>query len=108
MAHIRSLIFDCRGHALYVNGWSINFNDQKLVLMHKHLLTAVLYLAIPATAGAQSITRGKYLVERTSLCNDCHTPRDEKGQLITAQSLQGAPTGSQPIQPSPGPIPRPQ
>jgi hypothetical protein len=69
--------------------------------MRKHLLTAVLCLAVPATAGAQSITRGKYLVERTSLCNDCHTPRDEKGQLIMAQSLQGAPIGSQPIHPMP-------
>ena len=69
--------------------------------MRKHMLIAVLCLASPATAGAQSITHGKYIVERTSMCNDCHTPRDEKGQLITAQTLQGAPIGSAPIHPMP-------
>jgi len=71
-------------------------------LMRQHLLTAsLLCLVIPATAGAQSLARGKYLVENTSLCNDCHTPRDDKGQLIMAKSLQGAPIGSQPIHPMP-------
>jgi hypothetical protein len=44
--------------------------------MRAHLLTVVLCLAVPATAGAQSIAHGKYLVERTSLCNDRHTLRD--------------------------------
>jgi cytochrome c553 len=69
--------------------------------MRTHLLTALLCLAIPATAGAQSIARGKYIVERTSMCADCHTPRDEKGQLILSKSLQGAPLGVQPIHPMP-------
>jgi cytochrome c553 len=70
-------------------------------LMRKHLLSAALCLAIPATAGAQSVTQGKYLVERTSMCGDCHTPRDEKGQFIPAQALLGAPIGSKPIRPMP-------
>ena len=35
------------------------------------------------------------------MCNDCHTPRDEKGQLILAKALQGAPLGVQPIHPMP-------
>ena len=40
------------------------------------------------------------------MCNDCHTPRDDKGQLIMSQALQGAPTRRRP--PStrcPGPTP---
>jgi len=69
--------------------------------MRKLTLTALICLAIPAAAGAQSVTRGKYIVERTSMCADCHTPRDEKGQLIMAQSLQGAPVGMKPIHPMP-------
>ena len=69
--------------------------------MRKLILTAALCLAIPAVAGAQSMTRGTYLVERISLCNDCHTPRDEKGELIMSKSLQGAPLGIQPIHPMP-------
>jgi hypothetical protein len=69
--------------------------------MRNLMLTALLCLAVPATAGAQSLTRGKYLVERTSLCNDCHTPRDDKGEIIMSKTLQGAPIGSAPIHPMP-------
>jgi len=69
--------------------------------MRQHLLTALLCLAAPVTAGAQTLARGKYLVENTSLSNDCHTPRDDKGQLIMSRALQGAPIGSQPIHPMP-------
>jgi mono/diheme cytochrome c family protein len=69
--------------------------------MRTHLLTALLCLVIPATAGAQSIARGKYLVEGTSMCNDCHTPRDDKGQLILSKALQGGVLGAQPIHPMP-------
>jgi cytochrome c553 len=69
--------------------------------MRTLMLTAAFCLAIPAIAGAQSVTRGKYIVERTSMCADCHTPRDEKGQLILSRSLQGAPLGIQPIHPMP-------
>jgi cytochrome c553 len=69
--------------------------------MRNVTLTALLCLAVPATAGAQSMARGKYIVERTSMCADCHTPRDEKGQPILAKSLQGAPLGVQPIHPMP-------
>jgi|SRR5271165_3846000 len=69
--------------------------------MRELMFTAVLCLALPATAGAQSIAHGKYIVERTSMCHDCHTPRDEKGQLIMGQALQGAAIGSTPIHPMP-------
>src|SRR5579862_3891307 len=69
--------------------------------MRNLLLTATLCLTIPATAGAQSIAHGKYIVQRTSMCSDCHTPRDDKGQLIMSQELQGAPIGSAPIHPMP-------
>lgn len=69
--------------------------------MRNAMLIALLCLAIPAAAGAQSVARGKYIVERTSMCADCHTPHDEKGQLVLARSLQGAPLGVQPIHPMP-------
>src|ERR1700679_2898480 len=69
--------------------------------MRHQVLIAMLCLAVPATASAQSMARGKYIVEQTSLCNDCHTPRDDKGALIMSKELQGAPIGSQPIHPMP-------
>jgi hypothetical protein len=64
-------------------------------------IIALFCLGLPVSAGAQSVTHGKYIVERASMCNDCHTPRDEKGQLIMSQTLTGAPLGSAPLHPMP-------
>jgi mono/diheme cytochrome c family protein len=58
-------------------------------------LSASVWLA--ANADAQSVERGKYLVERVGMCNDCHTPRDAKGGLIVAENLKGAPIGFRPL-----------
>jgi mono/diheme cytochrome c family protein len=37
-----------------------------------------------------SIERGRYLVENVAMCEECHTPRDEKGNLDESRRLQGA------------------
>lgn len=50
---------------------------------------------------AATIARGKYLVESVGLCQDCHTPRNEKGEFIKDQWLQGAVLGFKPIGPMP-------
>jgi mono/diheme cytochrome c family protein len=42
--------------------------------------------------GDSQIERGAYLVNAVARCGDCHTPRNEKGQLDTTKHLQGAPT----------------
>ena len=34
---------------------------------------------------------GKYIVEQVALCTECHTPRDEKGNLQRTEYLKGAP-----------------
>jgi len=39
---------------------------------------------------AAQIKRGKYLVERVTLCVQCHSSRNEKGELVEAQLLHGA------------------
>jgi mono/diheme cytochrome c family protein len=58
-----------------------------------------------ALAGAESsaatIERGRYLVQQVGLCGDCHTPRNEKGEPIPDQALQGASTIFKPLQPVP-------
>lgn len=38
-----------------------------------------------------TIQRGKYLVTQVGLCQDCHTPRDQKGAYISEKWLEGAP-----------------
>ena len=71
------------------------------MIMRIPLLAALLTVTVPAIAAAQSIARGQYIVERVGLCHDCHTPRDEKGQLIIGQGLKGAPIGFRPLHPMP-------
>lgn len=57
--------------------------------------------AKPHTTSAALIARGKYLVENTSMCNDCHSPHNEKGEVIEAQRLKGAPLDFKPAVPIP-------
>jgi len=73
-------------------------------------MTVVLLLALPALAGQKSkvhppsavgVARGKYLVEQVALCGDCHTPRNDRGELIKEQWLKGATLDFKPIAPVP-------
>jgi len=66
-------------------------------------LVAVLVGQTPQkkTASATSIARGKYLVEDTGKCGDCHTPFTEKGEPNKEQWLQGATLPFKPIVPMP-------
>lgn len=48
-------------------------------------------------ASRQQLERGRYLVERASLCIDCHTPLDAKGMPDPARAMQGAPIPFKPI-----------
>ena len=43
-----------------------------------------------------NVARGKYLVTQIGLCQDCHTPRDQKGEYIQSKWLEGAPIGFSP------------
>jgi mono/diheme cytochrome c family protein len=45
----------------------------------------------PAADRGGSIGRGRYIVEQVALCVECHTPRDENGQLLRSKHLDGAP-----------------
>jgi len=54
------------------------------------LSLAVAASAEPPKAAADKLARGKYLVEDAGQCQDCHTPRNEKGQFVKEQWLLGA------------------
>lgn len=45
--------------------------------------------------------RGHYLVEHVGMCQDCHTPRDAKGEFDRSHWLQGAQIPFQPTVPMP-------
>lgn len=72
------------------------------------LLILLLAQAAPAAPPPQSadakIARGKYLVEHTSMCEDCHTLHDDRGNLIAAKHLLGAKIIYAPIQPMPSTV----
>ncbi|MGB8322912.1 MAG: cytochrome c [Candidatus Acidiferrum sp.] len=53
----------------------------------------------PASPAAGNIERGKYLVEEVAKCQECHTPRSEKGDLRPEAWLQGAPIWISPVKP---------
>lgn len=63
-------------------------------------VTAVLTRAATPDRAAL-VERGRYLVDGIGLCSDCHTPRDEKGQLIRERLLLGAALPFQPTVPMP-------
>lgn len=69
--------------------------------MRRIVLASLVWATLPIAVDAQTLARGKYLVERVGLCADCHTPRDADGQLIAAESLHGAPIGFRPLHPMP-------
>ncbi len=73
-------------------------------------VTVVALLLVPVLLGqkqkvgaasAARVARGKYLVEQVGLCGDCHTPRNEKGELVKEQWLKGATLDFKPIAPVP-------
>ena len=76
-------------------------------------IPSLLAIALTASAMAQTkpmtkpsdgaqLARGKYLVESTGMCADCHTPFNEKGEPIRERHLGGAPLMFQPTVPVPG------
>jgi len=45
------------------------------------------------------VERGRYLVEEVAKCPECHTPRDERGELRADAWLRGAPIWIKPVAP---------
>jgi mono/diheme cytochrome c family protein len=67
------------------------------------LVTLSLAQPRPApTPEEKQISRGKYLVEKVGICQDCHSPRDTKGNFDKTQWLAGSPLSFKPVMPIPG------
>jgi mono/diheme cytochrome c family protein len=68
------------------------------------LLVVVVTSAFSSSASpaqAAKVARGKYIVEGMGMCNDCHTPHGEKGELVAGKLLQGATLPFKPLVPMP-------
>ncbi|MGH9158905.1 MAG: c-type cytochrome [Vicinamibacteraceae bacterium] len=46
------------------------------------------------------VERGRYIVERVAMCAQCHSPRDEEGNIISEQRFMGAPIPFKPPWPN--------
>ena len=66
-------------------------------------IVAALSVAFTRTQPLRTVDaeNGRYLVEKVGMCWDCHSPRDEKGEIIPERWLQGAPLPFQPTIPMP-------
>jgi mono/diheme cytochrome c family protein len=64
---------------------------------------AALAAAVAASAGPANarVARGRYLVEQAGQCQDCHTPRNEKGEYVKEQWLMGSALPFKPVAPMP-------
>jgi len=63
--------------------------------------TLVAGVAAAAEPAAEELARGKYLVEEAGQCQDCHTPRGPRGELVKDQWLLGGELGFKPTAPMP-------
>ncbi len=63
---------------------------------------SVVFTLTSSAAPPDKVARGKYLVERTGMCQDCHTPRNERGEYVREKWLQGSELMFKPSVPVPG------
>lgn len=87
-------------------------------IMSRFLVSATVVLAVMVYAGslalaqkataqhpaekksaASDVARGKYLVESVAVCSQCHTPRDDQGNLDRSRWLQGSSVPYMPAKP---------
>ena len=50
-----------------------------------------------ASSGAGNVERGRYLVERVVMCGECHSTRDQNGDIVAGTRFKGGPM---PVRPS--------
>jgi len=76
---------------------------RKFVIAGVCLITMLVLVwgADKKTGSDTKLERGKYLVENVGMCGDCHSPRNEKGEPIAGQKLQGAALEFEPKVPIP-------
>jgi len=52
-----------------------------------------------APSGAGNVERGRYLVERVVMCGECHSTRDQDGNIVSGTRFRGGPMPVRPTWP---------
>ena len=91
-------IFGAYGLAVVV---TVGVTAVLLTLPSRHSTALAQTPANPAATTAEKgeVERGRYLVEDVAMCGECHTPRNEHGELRTDSWLKGASIWIQPVVP---------
>lgn len=71
-----------------------------VLLLEMGGLLLIQQISHSASQSGNSITRGKYIVDHVAMCVECHTPRNNEGEILSEQYLTGAPI---PVGPPPYP-----
>lgn len=71
------------------------------LLLAAGLLAAASVLSAQTPEPGALVARGRYLVENVTGCGDCHSPRDQRGQIPAGQHLMGTPLPFAPTVPMP-------
>ena len=75
--------------------------NKTIILMAIFSVVAVIVCAVSTTNNQILIDRGLYIVNRASLCTDCHNERDSSGRINEKRVLSGAQITFRPITPMP-------
>ena len=89
----------------FLSSWAKELmRKASLCLIAFVLLLVTVVMAQKKKMGAPSaatLAHGKYLVDDVAGCSDCHSPHNEKGELIKEQYLQGTMLAFKPAIPMP-------
>ena len=77
-----------------------------LQLPSVRIASLLLTLTLLTTSRAEEkpnplVERGSYLVNQVGMCNDCHSPRGERGEFLPRKLLTGSVLGFAPTVPMP-------
>lgn len=76
-------------------------NKTNLLLCAASLLAGAIALSAQTPDADALVARGRYLVENVAGCADCHSTRDQRGQIVPELHLKGAALPFAPTVPMP-------
>lgn len=78
-------------HGGQVAGWQLGILIVLILVAVSKQSIAVPAMLLGPGASTSDLARGKYIVDHVAMCVECHTPRNERGELIASKYLRGAP-----------------
>lgn len=71
-------------------GWKLGIFIIVIIVAAGELSRSTATMIRAPTKVADALSHGKYIVEHVAMCVECHTPRNQRGELIASEYLRGA------------------